>query len=216
MRTPWLRQPCCAFIRNNDIDPRRIGYLGLGTESSTDNSAGAVIVRGMVDRALDSFGLPRLSRNCEVPEIKHGCLGGIYALKSAVRYLSTDGRDRQAIVVCTDFAEYERGSSGEQTQGAGAVAMLCEPEAKLFELDLANGGNASRLSWPRFSKAPCPALHGQVQGERRMHARFSRFQWKILHLRISGRNALCVRGHGAEAGTNSFAVPVPGRLNLLP
>ncbi len=140
------------LIRDNDIDPRRIGYLGLGTESSTDNSAGAVIVRGMVDRTLDTMGLPRLSRNCEVPEIKHGCLGGIYALKSAVRYLSTDGRDRQAIVVCTDVAEYERGSSGEQTQGAGAVAMLCEPEATLFELDLDNSGSASDYRGADFRK----------------------------------------------------------------
>lgn len=140
------------LIRNNNIDPRRIGYLGLGTESSTDNSAGAVIVRGMVDRALDTFGLPRLARNCEVPEFKHGCLGGIYALKNAVRYLSVDGRDRQAIVVCTDIAEYERGSTGEQTQGAGAVAMLCEPDAKLFELDLANSGSASDYRGPDFRK----------------------------------------------------------------
>jgi hydroxymethylglutaryl-CoA synthase len=140
------------LIRNNDIDPSRIGYLGLGTESSTDNSAGAVIVRGMVDRALDALGLPRLSRNCEVHEIKHACLGGVYALKSALRYLNSDGRDRQAIVVGSDLAVYERGSSGEQTQGAGAVAMLCEPEAKLLELDLANAGSSSDYRGPDFRK----------------------------------------------------------------
>ena len=51
------------LIRQNDIDPTRVGFLGLGTESSTDNAAGAVIVRGMVDRALESLGLPRLSRH---------------------------------------------------------------------------------------------------------------------------------------------------------
>lgn len=140
------------LIRNYDIDPRKVGYLGLGTESSTDNSAGAVIVRGMVDRALDSLGLPRLSRNCEVHEIKHACLGGVYALKSALRYLNTDGRDRQAIVVGSDLAVYERGSSGEQTQGAGAVAMLCEAEAKLLEVDLANAGSSSDYRGPDFRK----------------------------------------------------------------
>jgi len=111
------------LIRQNDIDPQTVGFLGLGTESSTDNAAGAVIVRGMVDRALDELGMPRLSRACEVPEFKHACLGGVYALKSAVRYVAFDGHDRTAIVVCGDVAEYERGSSGEQTQGAGAVAM---------------------------------------------------------------------------------------------
>jgi hydroxymethylglutaryl-CoA synthase len=140
------------LIRANDIDPRRIGFLGLGTESSTDNAAGAVIVRGMVDRALESFGLPRLSRTLEVPEFKHACLGGIYALKSALRYVAFDGSDRQAIVVSADVAEYERGSTGEQTQGAGAVAMLVERTPRLLAVDLRKAGSASDYRGPDFRK----------------------------------------------------------------
>lgn len=140
------------LILQNEIDPRLVGFLGLGTESSTDNSTGAVIVRGMVDRALDGLGLPRLSRHCEVPEFKHACLGGVYALKSAVRYVSCDAGDKLAIVVCGDVAEYERGSTGEQTQGAGAVAMLVTREAKLFEVDLAHSGCASDYRGPDFRK----------------------------------------------------------------
>src|SRR6201990_397586 len=100
------------MIQNYDIDPSQVGSLGLGTESSTDNAAGAVIVRGMVDRALDKLGMPRLSRQLEVPEFKHACLGGVYALKNALRYVSYDGRDRLAIVVSADVAEYESGSGG--------------------------------------------------------------------------------------------------------
>ncbi|MDF3068200.1 MAG: hydroxymethylglutaryl-CoA synthase family protein [Polyangiaceae bacterium] len=140
------------LIRQNDIDPTRVGFLGLGTESSTDNAAGAVIVRGMVDRALESLGLPRLSRYLEVPEFKHACLGGVYALKSALRYVSSDGADRLAIVVSADVAEYERGSTGEQTQGAGAVAMLVERHPKLFGVDLARAGSASDYRGPDFRK----------------------------------------------------------------
>ncbi len=140
------------LIRQNAIDPTRVGFLGLGTESSTDNAAGAVIVRGMVDRALESLGLPRLSRYLEVPEFKHACLGGIYALKSALRYVASDGADRLAIVVSADVAEYERGSTGEQTQGAGAVAMLVERSPKLFEVDLAHAGSASDYRGPDFRK----------------------------------------------------------------
>ena len=140
------------LIRQNDIDPTRVGFLGLGTESSTDNAAGAVIVRGMVDRALESLGLPRLSRYLEVPEFKHACLGGVYALKSALRYVSSDGADRLAIVVSADVAEYERGSTGEQTQGAGAVAMLVERSPKLFSVDLAHAGSASAYRGPDFRK----------------------------------------------------------------
>jgi hydroxymethylglutaryl-CoA synthase len=140
------------LIRQNDIDPTRVGFLGLGTESSTDNAAGAVIVRGMVDRALESLGLPRLSRYLEVPEFKHACLGGVYALKSALRYASSDGADRLAIVVSADVAEYERGSTGEQTQGAGAVAMLVERSPKLFGVDLKHAGSASAYRGPDFRK----------------------------------------------------------------
>lgn len=140
------------LIRQNNVDPTRVGFLGLGTESSTDNAAGAVIVRGMVDRALESLGLPRLSRYLEVPEFKHACLGGVYALKSALRYASSDGADQLAIVVSADVAEYERGSTGEQTQGAGAVAMLVERSPKLFGVDLKHAGSASDYRGPDFRK----------------------------------------------------------------
>ena len=140
------------LIVQNRIDPRRIGFLGLGTESSTDNAAGAVIVRGMLDRALVQLGLPRLGRSLEVPEFKHACLGGIYALKSALRYVVSDGADRLAIVVSADQAQYERGSTGEQTQGAGAVAMLVERIPRLLAIDLRHAGVASAYRGPDFRK----------------------------------------------------------------
>src|SRR4249920_2363058 len=142
------------LIRQNDVDPARIGSLGLGTESSTDNAAGAVIVRGMVDRALDKLNMPRLSRQLEVPEFKHACLGGVYALKNALRYVNYDGKGRQAIVVSADVAEYERGSSGEQTQGAGAIAMFVEHTPKLFSVDLLHGGSS-----PDYRGADFPKPH---------------------------------------------------------
>jgi hydroxymethylglutaryl-CoA synthase len=87
-----------------------------------------------------------------VPEFKHACLGGIYALKGALRYVSSDGRQRRAVVVSSDVAEYERGSSGEQTQGAGAVAALVEAEPRLFAVDLAHAGSASDYRGPDFRK----------------------------------------------------------------
>ena len=96
----------------------------------TDNSAAAIIVKGMLDRALIERGKPPIARSCEVPEFKHACLGGVYGMKSAIRHLALDGAGSQAIVVCADIAEYARGSSGEPTQGAGAVAMLIEKAPK--------------------------------------------------------------------------------------
>lgn len=156
------------LIRQYGVDPKQVGFLGLGTESSRDNSAGAVIVRGMLDQALAAEGLGALSRNAEVPEFKHACLGGVYALKSALRYVASDGAGKVAIVIAGDIAEYERGSTGEQTQGAGAVAMLVEREPRLFSVDLARGGSASSYRGPDFRKPF--ARHfvpGYAQGTRR-------------------------------------------------
>ena len=152
------------LIHQYNIDPSRIGYLALGTESSTDNSAGAVIIKGMVNDALNAAGLAPINRACEVPEFKHACLGGVYALKAATRYLATDGHDRIAIVVCSDIAEYERASSGEPTQGAGAVAMLIEPDAKLLSVDLSTSGSASAYRGPDFRK-PFSRFMGQKPGD---------------------------------------------------
>ncbi len=157
------------LIRAYDIDPRQVGYFALGTESSTDNSIGAVIVKGMVNDALRSLGAPPLGRHCEVPEFKHACLGGVYAMKSAARYVALDGADKLAIVVCADIAEYARGSSGEATQGAGAVAMLIEAQPKLLAFDLARSGSASDYRGPDFRKpfaryvGQTPSLHGQIR-----------------------------------------------------
>ncbi len=140
------------LIRQYDINPSEVRFLGLGTESSLDNSAGAVIIKGMIDSALIAEGKPPISRACEVPEFKHACLGGVYAMKSAVRALALDGRGSKAIVVCADIAEYQRGSSGEPTQGAGAVAMLLEEDPQLAVVDLINSGSASDYRIMDFRK----------------------------------------------------------------
>jgi hydroxymethylglutaryl-CoA synthase len=154
------------LIERYGIDPQRVGFLGLGTESSTDNSAGAVIVKGMLDEGLQARGLAPLSRHCEVPEVKHACLGGVYALKHALRYLALDTEDRCAIVVSADIAEYARGSSGEPTQGAGAVAMLVERNPKLLTVHLEHIGSASSYRAVDFRK---PVLRNILRGKLNGH-----------------------------------------------
>ncbi|MBT8100010.1 MAG: hydroxymethylglutaryl-CoA synthase [Gammaproteobacteria bacterium] len=152
------------LIDQYDVDPTRIKFLGLGTESSSDNSAGAIIVKGMVDRALTARGKPPIARSCEVPEFKHACLGGVYGMKGAIRHLALDGAGGQAIVVCADIAEYARGSSGEPTQGAGAVAMLLEEDPKLAVVDLIGSGSASDYRIMDFRK-PMSRFCGQDRSE---------------------------------------------------
>ncbi len=152
------------LIEQYDVDPTRVKFLGLGTESSTDNSAGAIVVKGMVDEALIARGKPPISRSCEVPEFKHACLGGVYGMKGAIRHLALDGAGSQAIVVCADIAEYARGSSGEPTQGAGAVAMLLEENPQLAIVDLIGSGSASDYRIMDFRK-PMLRFCGQDRSE---------------------------------------------------
>jgi hydroxymethylglutaryl-CoA synthase len=152
------------LIDQYDVDPLRVKFLGLGTESSTDNSAGAIIIKGMVDRALEARGKPPIARSCEVPEFKHACLGGVYGMKGAIRHLALDGAGGQAIVVCADIAEYARGSSGEPTQGAGAVAMLLEEDPTLAIVDLPASGSASDYRIMDFRK-PMSRFCGQDRSQ---------------------------------------------------
>jgi hydroxymethylglutaryl-CoA synthase len=154
------------LIEHYDVDPERVGFLGLGTESSTDNSAGAIIVKGMLDDGLRAKGLPGISRHCEVPEIKHACLGGIYALKQGLRYLALEEEPRCAIVVSADIAEYARGSTGEPTQGAGAVAMLLERNPALLEVELAQIGSTSAYRAVDFRK---PVMRNLIRGKLNCH-----------------------------------------------
>ena len=152
------------LIDQYDVDPARVKFLGLGTESSTDNSAGAIIIKGMIDEALQGRGRAPISRSCEVPEFKHACLGGVYGMKGAIRHLALDGAGGQAIVVCSDIAEYARGSSGEQTQGASAVAMLLEEDPQLAVVDLVGSGSASDYRIMDFRK-PMSRFCGQDRSE---------------------------------------------------
>lgn len=166
------------LIERYELDPSRIGMLALGTESSSDNSAGAIIVKGMINDALTAQGKALLARDCEVPEFKHACLAGVYGLKAALRYLAADGAGRQAIVVSADIAEYALGSTGEPTQGAGAVAILVESDAQLLEVDLAAGGSDSdyravdfRKPFARFRQPPRD--DGQMQDLPVFNGRYS-------------------------------------------
>ncbi len=140
------------LLQDYDIDPAQVGFLALGTESSSDNSAGAVIIKGMINETLVANGQNEMARDCEVPEFKQACLGGVYGVKAALRYLATDGVGRQAIVVCADIAEYAIGSTGEPTQGAGAVALLVNGDADLLEVDLGAVGSDSQYRTADFRK----------------------------------------------------------------
>ena len=140
------------LIISHEVNPSEIGFLALGTESSTDNSAGSIIIKGMVNEELKNRNMDTISSRCEVPEFKQACLSGIYALKNAVRFIKSDAPSLKAIVVCSDIALYQIGTSGEPTQGAGAIAALIEKDPKIAEVRTELSGTSSDYRLLDFRK----------------------------------------------------------------
>ena len=106
----------------NKLTPDKIGRLYGATESAFDESkAMNSYVIGMLEQVYgkDTFG------HCGGIECKFACVSGSYALYDNTNWIRAgESEDKHAIVVVSDIAKYDLGSSGEVTQGAGAVAML--------------------------------------------------------------------------------------------
>lgn len=97
----------------------RVGSDGIdtvlfATETGIDQSKAAGIY---LHRLL------RLSPNCRCVELKQACYSATAALQLAGSYVARKP-ERKVLVIASDVARYDLGSSGEATQGAGAVAML--------------------------------------------------------------------------------------------
>tara|TARA_B100000989_G_C19513642_1_gene460463 strand:- start:69 stop:1511 length:1443 start_codon:yes stop_codon:yes gene_type:complete len=123
------------LIRDNKIDPRKIGRVYLGTESGVDASkpTSSYVVEILENLFADEYGL-RCFKNCDIVDITFACAGAVDALQNCCDWVR-NGEERQAIVIASDIAKYELNSTGEYTQGAGSVSMLvCEnPSIISFE-----------------------------------------------------------------------------------
>lgn len=119
------------LMENENIDPRSIGRLYMGTESALDAAKPtSTYVSEIVETAMkDKYG-ERCMKNCDVLDMTFACVGGVDAMMNCLDYVRA-GEGRRAIVVVADNAKYALSSSGEYTQGAGAVAMLLTENPRL-------------------------------------------------------------------------------------
>ena len=62
------------------------------------------------------------------------CIGGVDALQNCIDFIKLNPANK-AIVVTTDFAKYDLNSSGEYTQGAGALAMLVSSNPRIIAFE---------------------------------------------------------------------------------
>ena len=122
------------------LDRGGIRYLAAGSESGVDLSKPiAAYVQGL----LVAAGRP-VPRSVGTFQVQHACAGGTVALAGVAGLLAAAGRAGESgLVICSDVARYEAAGTAEITQGAGAVAMLVQPEPRLLSLDLATMGLCS-------------------------------------------------------------------------
>lgn len=119
------------LILQNNIDLSEISRIYVGTESGIDNSK--PIASFLIALMEQKFGENTLSE-CDAVDFTFACIGGVDALQNCLDFVRLNP-DKKAIVVTTDIAKYDLNSTGEYTQGAGALAMLIASNPRIVAFD---------------------------------------------------------------------------------
>jgi len=148
-------------MQKNKLTPDQIGRLYVATESSFDESkAMNSYVIGMLEQVYgqETFG------HCGGIECKFACVSGSYALYDNTNWIRAgEAEGKYALVVVSDIAKYDMGSSGEVTQGAGAIAMLLNDNPRLLAFDrkVTSTSIKNEYDFYRPFGKETPIVHGQ-------------------------------------------------------
>jgi len=123
------------LIKENNIDPREVGRVYLGTESGVDSSkpTSSYVVEILEDVFSEQYG-ERCFKNCDIVDLTFACAGAVDALQNCCDWVR-NGENRKAIVIASDIAKYELNSTGEYTQGAGSVSMLISESPSIISFN---------------------------------------------------------------------------------
>jgi hydroxymethylglutaryl-CoA synthase len=152
---------CLRIMERGKLAPKDVGRLYVATESSLDESkAMNSYVIGMLEQIYgeDSFD------HCGGIECKFACVSGSYALYDNSNWIRAgESGGKSAIVVVSDIAKYDLGSSGEYTQGAGAIAMLVNDNPRIMEFDpkVTSTSIKNEYDFYRPFGKETPIVHGQ-------------------------------------------------------
>jgi hydroxymethylglutaryl-CoA synthase len=124
---------CLKLMQRNRLHPQDIGRMYVATESALDESkAMNSFVIGMLEQVYGEASFEHAGGI----ECKFACVSGSYALYDNANWIrAEESNDKAAVVIVSDIAKYDIGSSGEYTQGAGAVAMLIKENPRLLAFD---------------------------------------------------------------------------------
>lgn len=112
-----------------DIDITAVELLLFATESGIDQSKAAGIY------VHDLLGLPE---RCRVVELKQACYSATMALQLALPFLRQHP-DKKVLLIASDIARYGLDTTGESSQGAGAVAMVLSANPRIIAFDTEYG-----------------------------------------------------------------------------
>jgi hydroxymethylglutaryl-CoA synthase len=119
------------LIQDNNIKLEDIARIYVGTESAIDGSK--PISSFLISLMEQKFGEDTLSE-CDVVDFTFACIGGVDALQNCLDFVQLHP-SKKTIVVTTDFAKYDLNSTGEYTQGAGAMALLIAAQPRIIAFD---------------------------------------------------------------------------------
>jgi len=119
------------LVLENGINLNEISRIYVGTESGIDSSKpiGSFLTTLMEQK----FGENILSE-CDVVDFTFACIGGVDALQNCLDFIRLNP-EKKAIVVTSDIAKYDLESTGEYTQGAGALAMLIASNPRIIAFE---------------------------------------------------------------------------------
>ena len=152
---------CLQIMQKNKLSPEDIGRLYISTESAFDESkAMNSYVVGMLEQVYGQGAF----EHCGGVETKFACVSGSYALYDNANWIRAgEAEGKYALVVVSDIAKYDMGSSGEMTQGAGAVVMLLNDDPRLLAFDpkVTSTSIKDEYDFYRPFGKETPIVHGQ-------------------------------------------------------
>ena len=119
------------LISKNNINLNEIARIYVGTESAIDSSKPTSSF--LIALIEQKFGENTLSE-CDVVDFIFACIGGVDAMQNCIDFVKLNPT-KKAIVVTTDFAKYDLNSTGEYTQGAGALALLITSNPRIIAFE---------------------------------------------------------------------------------
>ena len=112
-----------------EVDLNEITAVLFATETGIDQSKSAGV---FLHKLLN------LPSRCRMIELKHACYAGAAGLQMATAMVKANTKEK-ILVIAADIAKYDQNSSGEATQGCGAVGMLITENPRILEIEAGSG-----------------------------------------------------------------------------